>query len=356
MPITRKNHYVPRLYLKNFADPRGFTRRYSLLSSSPDTNPWKKLHLNNVAFHYNLYTFAGGFDEDDDLERWFCKEFEDKANLAIQSAIHGQRLSPDDWRTLSDFVALQIVRTPAFYSRSLSRWNKLLPSHLNDTMERLRQHIEAGTLSDEKEDAVRPRDERVAFPIKVTQEDNSENAEMAFLKAETVVGRPLWRYEMKHLLSYPKNIFYRHRWTILHAPAGVVWPTTDDPVLTLNYNSPSRYDFDGGWNREGSEIILPLSPTRALYTQIGRRVPTRGTEINTSFARTLKALITHHAYREVYAPHEDREIAVIRPRSVRPDLILHERQGWEAWHREHSAAEQDIFENHRKRLLVEPEA
>ena len=43
------------------------------------------------------------------------------------------------------------------------------------------------------------------------------------------------------------NKLLKHRWTILHAPPGISWPTSDNPLIKLNYQDSSNYDTEGGW-------------------------------------------------------------------------------------------------------------
>jgi len=354
MAITARNHFVPQCYLKNFADTRGFTQRYSLVVSKTTSDPWKHLHTNNVGYRNHLYTFAGGPLEDDQLERYFGRSFENDAANAIDMAIRGQKMRPDDWAVLTDFVALQIVRTPAFLARNLLGWNASVPKLLEKTMDDLRNWINAGGQKEEDKTKIEvypftAAERRMAltpkqnpFPIKVTQEKD-EDPEMVSIKAETVVGRAFWAYTMKHLLSYPKLVLRRHRWTVLHAPPGFVWPTSDDPVLPLHSNSPSQYDFGGGWNRPGSEFLLPLSPNRLLYTRIDGDVLSRGWEMPLIQARRTKSLILQHASREIYSLQRDKDVERLRPKRVDEKLIRYELEGWKGWHREHSQAEQEIF-------------
>ena len=84
---------------------------------------------------------------------------------------------------------------------------------------------------------------------------------------KVVVGRGLWFYTMKHTLTTTLKVLHNHKWTILEAPAGLGWFTSDDPVICLNFRSESDYDFDGGWNRARGNILFPLSSRYLMFTK-----------------------------------------------------------------------------------------
>src|SRR5919109_3733332 len=68
---------------------------------------------------------------------------------------------------------------------------------------------------------------------------------------EVVAGRGLWLFAIRHLLTSTLRALKKHKWTVLNAPSGVEWMTSDDPVIPLNYYAPGRYDFKSGWGIRG---------------------------------------------------------------------------------------------------------
>jgi hypothetical protein len=74
---------------------------------------------------------------------------------------------------------------------------------------------------------------------------------------------------MKHRLTKTLKVLHKHKWMILEAPARLVWFTSDDPVVCLNFGSDFDYDFNGGWNRRRGIILFPLSPRHLMFTEIG---------------------------------------------------------------------------------------
>lgn len=311
MGITQKNHYVPQLYLKNFSDTNRFIHRFRFLVSAAKTRPWEKRHISDVAFHHNLYTSCGTGEDDDDLERWLGSEFEITAGAVLARAITDQQLTPADFRTLAKFVELQILRTPAHYFRKEESWYESVQKTLKESHDDLLSRAaKTGSVPQAKLDAtfeartVVSARMRKLLPIRVTREDDEELG-IARFRTDAVTGRPMWRYEMQRMLKNPEVTLVNHRWTILHAPIGIEWPTSDDPVMCLNYQSANEYNFGGGWGSDGTEIMLPISPTHLLYTQINKKVPPRGTILLYDQALKIKHLIVEHAHREIYSLEPD---------------------------------------------------
>src|SRR5690606_12306492 len=83
------------------------------------------------------------------------------------------------------------------------------------------------------------------FPLKVSIGRKPDGN--GTLKATTLVGRKMWIWSLRHLLTSTIEKLPRTRWTILHAPSNLSWPTTDNPLVRLNFFGPANYNFGGGW-------------------------------------------------------------------------------------------------------------
>ncbi|OVE82514.1 hypothetical protein BVY04_00730 [bacterium M21] len=158
------------------------------------------------------------------------------------------------------------------------------------------------------------------------------------------VGRELWVSNIKHLLTNTFKALYEHKWTLLCPAEGMVWFTSDDPAMCLNFHSPADYNFGGGWGRKGSEMILPLSPQYLLYTQVGKARTAPGTILSKEKTMGFQKLIAEHAHRKIFAAGPLPEIPQLRPRKVDPDAFAHEKNQWKSWHAQQSEAEQKLRE------------
>jgi len=335
------NHYTPCVYLKRFVDTDGRLSTYRTLVSRATVPLWKRNSAKSVGYLSHLYTRIAAGHETDEIERWLDHEFETPAAEPLEKATSGSKLTQNDWIHLIRFVAAQIVRTPAYFVKNVERWQRdassLLDSTLQDSVKKLEtakasgQALEVSTL---------PYSDYL--PLRVTAQIQPGQS-MGHLKGTLLVGRGLWLFNIRHLLSGSLKVLNDHRWSILAPCEGLNWFTSDDPVIRLNYRSEGNYDFRGGCGVPGVEILLPLSPQHLLYTQIGNRPPARGDRLSREKTEEIRRLIAEHAHRLVFAKSQDEKIPTFRPRIVSEALFRSEEQQWRKWHAEQTAAEQRLM-------------
>jgi hypothetical protein len=339
--FRRDNHYVPCEYLKHWASSGRRVWAYRILVAHENMPLWKESSIIGIAYHSYLYTRVVAGHESDEIEEWLEREYETPAEDALQKATSDGRLTPSDWRVLVRFLAAQDVRTPARLVENLQRWYKTMPDLFNNTLQESVRKLESMNSRGEKlPPAKSPLVEY--FPLRIKTETNPGH-EFGTLRAESVVGRGLWLFGIKHLLSKTAEFLHQHRWTILSPPKGMKWFTSDDPVIRLNYHDPKKYDFGGGWGSKGTEIFMPLSPSHLLYTQIGTRPPRRGTQFSLDQAELIRRFIAEHAHRIIFAAEPDTHVPRLRPRMVSADLVRDEKMQWSKWHEEQTAAERNLM-------------
>jgi hypothetical protein len=333
-----ENHYVPEVYLKRFSQQGGKVYAYRTLVSHPNVRLWKPVSPGGIAYYRHLYTRIVGGRETDDIEKWLSREFEAPAENAIKKATTGLRLTREDWICLARFLAAQDVRTPAHFVRSRTRWEEMASGLLKDELPKVVNDYSLAVKSGAKlPQSVAPNSDYL--PLRVSTEFEP-GEEIARLRAEITIGRSYWIYEMRHLLTGVVDILNQHRWTVLMAPKGHKWFTSDAPVVKLNYQANGDYDFGGGWGSKGTEIFMPLSPYHLLYTQIGHRdIPVRGATLPISQFEGFCRIIASHAHRMIISSHVDSEVEKLRPRLVSQELYQNERAQWDRWHQEQSKAE-----------------
>lgn len=274
MSLARDNHYVPRAYLKRWESAPGRAWTYRLLVSHHAVPEWKQVSTRGIAYHEHLYTRVAAAGESDEIEHWLDREFEAPAQEAIERATTDRPLRPSDWRALARFFGAQDVRTPARLLENLKRWSEQLPAMIQEQLHETVARLERREVQKDRPSEANPA-MGDPLPFRVSIQKDPERGG-GWIKAETVAGRGLWLWSIRHLLSSAVNVLHSHRWTILVPPDGMKWLTTDDPVLRLNFNSLTDYHFEGGWGNPGTDLILPLGPRHLLYTQVQRPVPPRG--------------------------------------------------------------------------------
>lgn len=225
--LRKANHYVPKLYLKQWAH-EGHISTYRLLVPNENVPFWREQPLKGIALHQHLYTYLAGQEETDEFERWLDSEFESPAEEAIRRVAQEDRMSPEHWRRLVRFAVALDVRTPARLRQFIRRQNETLPALMDATIMTSVQKLEAAVSKNEPIPHL--TDERDALSIfKLSIEKRPDGGGQ--VKAKTIVGRRLWIWQMRHLLSKTLGRLPTHRWTILHAPAGISWPTSDNPLI-----------------------------------------------------------------------------------------------------------------------------
>lgn len=332
--IRKKNHYVPQVYLGQWA-PDGSVPTYRVLVPDENYPEWVDQSLRGIAYREHLYTYVSGDTESDEFERWFDREFEGPAQEAMQLVIREQQLKPEHWRRLVRFALAQDVRTPASLKAFFRRQQKQLKPLMDDTLSRAESFLR---LVSQGEASLPERSETPSdlLPFKVSIERQPDGS--GLVSAHALVGRKMWLWNIRRTLTETLRKVPRHRWTIVHAPEGLQWPTTDNPLVRLNFNSLDDYNFLGGWGVENGDIFMPLSPKHLLYTSIGGRPWPRGTTLELTLALQLRRFIIEHADRYVFSLDRS-EIPEIRPRVVCAQTYKQEEEEWKRWHQEQSDAE-----------------
>jgi len=339
--FRRYNRYVPQTYLKHWGGTDGRVFAYRVLVPHPNVRLWKPMSVRGLAFHAYLYTRVVANGLTDEVERWLDSEFEAPTGNVIQKVVDDERLTSQDWSYLIRFLAAQDVRTPARLMEMLRRWHRTLPDLIEDALKESVQELEISRRKGTPLDRSSHIDAEY-FPCRVMTE-LVPGEEQGALGIETVIGRGLWLFSLKQLLTRTVNVLLAHKWTILRSPKGIEWLASDDPVVRLNYHNPTRYDFGGGWGSVGTEIFLPLSSRHLLYTKIGTKSPQRGTVVSTELAGWLQRFTIEHAHRFIIAKEENESVSKIRPRIVDPAAFETEKEQWKRWHEEQTVTERNLY-------------
>lgn len=337
--IKRHNHFVPEMYLKNWSK-RKKINTYRLLVSDKKVPIWTEQSIKNAASIDNLYVRQEQGKELDDFEEEFMRRYETPATKPLMKACNDQKLTDYDWYALIEFLAAQTVRTPSFYFRSTYENKNMITEYLEEvgkklselTPEEINEHPKEIT----QDENLLPL--RVNFTGKI-DDDNNEIVEIT-----AIAGKSTWLFSMKYLLSGISSILHQHKWGIATAHSGIIWPTSDDPVICLNYYGEDSYDFKGGWGKQGCEIIMPICPTKALYTRIGADLP-EFMVFTKEHSLLVKKLIVEHALMYIYSSEKDSKIPLLRPRKV--DLEEYNRiQGeLKEWYEQYQEGEVPFLEN-----------
>jgi hypothetical protein len=310
--LRRDNHYVPHVYLKAWETSPNKLWVYRVLASHHNVPAWNLKSTKGISFLSHLYTRIAAGGESDEMERWFDSEFEAPASEVLKKAITDCRLQQSDWHVLIRFLTLQDVRTPAKLIDFIQQWETRYGGLFQRTIQQSADRIEALTRCESQE---HDRDPPLAeyFPMRITTKIEPDQ-EYGFLDAKIIVGRALWLHQIKHLLCSTADALLEHRWSIMKAPDGIEWFTTD-------------------------EIFMPLGPKHLLYTQVGSRPPKRGSQFSLDQASIIQRCIAQHSHRYIFASSRHEDVFKYKPRIVNAEIFKEEAAHWNSWHHGQSQAE-----------------
>jgi len=338
--LHSKNHYVPECYLQRWENSAGKVYVYRTLVSHPNVPIWKPYFVSAIAYQRHLYTQVISGNESDALETWLDREFESPANPILEKATCNRRLSKQDWEILIKFLAAQDVRTPAKLLEHLKRMPKILGITLKETLQELKRKLKNEGIDSIKNYSKTKNTGQ--FPIKVNTHIE-EGAEEGILKANTYAGRSTWIHSIKHLLNHTSEILHTHKWSIIKPAKGYFWPTSDNPVVKVNYYSPGKYDLKGGWGNPKGNILFPIGPEHALFVQIDDRPIPKGSRVSEQLTKELIKFIVGNANRLIFCNTEDVDIPRIRKRIIDQDRLKRENEGMKNWLKENADMEREYF-------------
>ena len=276
-----------------------------------------------------LYTTFDGDVEGDDFEKFITREIEEPGQEAIERLLSNFKMKPAHWHAIAKFVVAQQIRTPLFFIEWVRGLNESMPS----TLEKVLRDVQRASAEELAEKQSNPNDNYLADELRVRMQPVPGRPRLAYVEAQISSSRTAWLAFMRQMLVGRTERFTSHRWRSMLA-GDAEWPLTDHPVITLNWYGPGKFDFGAGWGRERSEFILPVSPDRAIVTQIGskERGPFYATPEQT---RELQEIVVTRALRWVFVRKPAPWIAQFRPRTIDAEAHATEQASWRTWNALH---------------------
>ena len=338
--LKRNNHFLSQMYLEAWKNSNNKVMVYELLVPNEKVPLWIPKSTKSIGSIDSLFVRLKNNEEIDDIEEWFATKYESPAKEALEKAKNGGRISVDEWHQLIDFLACHIVRSPAFLANTLEKAKQECISIFEEKVE----DISTITPSEMKKtiNEMKANKNNELFPIKITDLGDDESGENKILKIETIFGKQFYLWIMKHLLEETAKILHKHKWSIITVDEKVVLPTSDNPVICLNYNNEKGYDFDGGWGSKNSNIVFPISPNKILYTQVGCKNLPR-LKLNYKMSIIFKRIIVEHSFRCVISNFEDNDIPKIKSRYVNLYEFKREKEMWANFQKEYIQTESEYI-------------
>lgn len=339
-PFRADNHYVPEFYLGRWADSQERVWTYRTLVSHRTHPIWRRHRLRGLGHHKHLYSHHALGKLSDSVEEWLGKVVDSPAAIVLSRIDRQLRLTSQDWDVLLRFFAASQARTPSFFIRRQAWWDKEIPQLIQQTLGKTVADLEAGRTSEPRAEA-QLGEGVVEPPINVRITRNAEDGG-GKLEAKVLTGRRLWQAEITRYVARTYRMLHRLKWSIVRAPSGLAWPTSDNPAVVVRLDDKGQGFFGEGWVVPGTSLFLPLGPTWLLVGRADWRAHARYEDASLELADFARWSIVLNARRLLLANCVDPRIPELRPRRVDALVFEREREQWRKWHEEHSAAERDI--------------
>lgn len=329
---------MPQFYLKQWSSNGNDICCYDTLVPNERVRLWGRSHIKSTACWPDLYTQERGGVDDDTIERFFGREFESNARRVFEK-IDGERfLDPADMNVLIDYVAAQMVRTPAWFKFANDLTGDIFVPTAERMFQQMMSYAEEGTLKEKVRErhAIARRGPFPDVPIKVAIHEETPE-----ISVETSLGRQTALASSGIALNGAvTETLHSHSWVLLQAPLAL--PTSDNPVVKFGQYRDGSLRYDVGIGRANTDIIFPLNPQCLLFTEVGRgsgdmkRITT-----NDDFWDTILRAITEGARRYIYALKPIDKIESIRPRVVDAKGHREECEAMKRWHADQSSRESE---------------
>lgn len=333
--ISHNNHYIPQFYLKNWSEDGKTVYAYSLLVPDSKIPYWRKKSIKSTAVWSDFYTRNEGADEIDDFEKWFDREFESPVKIVYDKLLSEQILNKEESMKLTRFIAAQYLRTPARLNALLTQWHIETPKIFEKVVKKMSEtHVTSSQIHSSE-----PQTNEL---LKLLPVSASVNKDLLQVEVKLIIGKGMYLFALKHLLTETVKVMEEHKWHVIHAADRILYPTSDDPVICMNFYGDNNYDFKGGWGVKNGNIIMPISPKLLLLTEIGNNIPIMKLDYSEQWSTFFRRLIIEHAHRYVYAIEPQKGMLAINPRRVNKALYEKEKEMMAGWHEEQMKEESKL--------------
>lgn len=341
--LARDNHFIPQMYQQGWSDDGKNIWEYKTLVHDERYPAWQHRSIRRTGVRENLYVRSSDGIELDDFEHMFNERFESPAMDALKRAREGEPLLEGDQTVLSRFICAQHVRTPGFFLASREANAAYIPEAIAEVAEGIRDGNPAGRTADTEKDASSTGSRiNELVPISMTLFDYDE--QHTGVKFEVTVGKGLWLETIRHHLD-DQSLLMRAlcslEWSIVEAPEGVSWPTSDKP-LVLGVFLPDGSTTCVFGLLEAHILLFPISATKLLATCLQEKLPSHFTA-SAEGARLFREMIIKNAFLYVYSACADDEVQKIRPRVVNNDEATRVENELSSWYDAYSEQEAPLL-------------
>lgn len=338
--LTHHNHYVPKFYLRRWSSNGNRIWDYRVIVASEHERHWITTSLKNAATWDDLYTQHTDGMDNDAIEDHLCKEYEIPAATILRKLDCEHSLSASELTILADFWFIQHLRTPAYLRKNANEFEGIFEPVAKRTIESVNKQL----MGDDRRVITNRSSLEIAEspfppqPIEVELDRDSHE-----VTVRTTVGRNGYLAAVGSLLNGPVRDYLRNcSWSIIRAPNGSHFYTSDNPAVAFGLRSDGSVTTDGlGLGQHGVNLVLPLDTDRVLFTQVGSLslgYPSTFTKTQVGY---INEAICKSAFRHIYSKEKDDSVRRIRPRVVDANLVNDEKDFRNCWNTDQAALERE---------------
>jgi hypothetical protein len=251
-----KDHYVPKLLLRNFRIAESGTDKGKVWEFSFKRNSVEKADINSVAAQIDFYTYKdkGGAKSDYIEKKLFSQTLERFGSMVI-NRLKETTGEPDltylEESTLAVFIAHQITRVPSFYT-AIEKFivflylnGQLKISDLGE-MDFLRSKIARNEIGVSLDDLM-------AFDSKIHIDGAKNHIGILSTLIATEMAERIYRGNL-HVLDIPQG-------------SNDQFVISDNPIVLLDFDRSEILRYPAWWtiNKESIWVFFPISPTRCIF-------------------------------------------------------------------------------------------
>ena len=284
---------MPKFYLKGFADKQGMLWVYEKGKNAPRASKPKA-----EANRENYYVFTDRGTPDDGAEKLLSK-VESIVAPTIRKLANPQFKMNDQQRgELYAFVALMFVRVPAY--------REFIDKTMSEMMKRFA--VSQAKDSEKFYGAVKEMEAETGKPLADVEKLRAIAMSGDYEVTQASVGfNLLMIFQTSLKICEVFETQYRH--DIIYAPPGTFFPTSDNPIATLEPDTEGRASMGGGITRPGNQVIFPLNKRACLILR--RNGKEESLEAAPGWAAQIRDAIMASAQKHLYAVEGKRRIARI---------------------------------------------
>lgn len=337
--VTHHNHFVPQFYLRNWSSNGNSLWDYKLVVEDDREKTWRTTSLKTACTWNDLYTQRTAGSDVDDIENYFCDEYEAPASAILRKISSGAALSKNDINCLVDFWLIQHFRTPAYLIKNAKLTEEVFEEITNQIPDIVSNYFYEKELGIAHPVVHKP-EQFNPFPVQPIEADI--DFETGTITSSIVLGRASFLSSIASFVNGSVGNRVRNfNWTIVRPPREHFFLSSDNPAIAFGAYKDNKIEVDGiGLGRRNVTLVLPLTPDAALFTEVGALPFDIPEQLSVRQCELINQAIYRGAYRHIFSKKKMPNIKSNYPRVISRAIVEEDRKLRENWASSQAAAEE----------------